>query len=58
MDYNVHVFINGKEVNSADLPNYVITNRYIDMIIKEIKEKTACDASHRRSFHIFEYLFL
>ena len=36
MDYNVHVFINGKEVNSADLPNYVITNRYIDMIINDI----------------------
>ena len=35
MQFNVKVFVNGKEVNSSELPNYQIKNKVIDIIVND-----------------------
>ena len=39
MQFNVKVFVNGKEVNSSDLPNYQIKNKVIDRIVNDVIDR-------------------
>ena len=39
MDFDVKVFINGEEVASTDLHKYVISNKVIDRIVNDVKDR-------------------
>ena len=39
MDFDVKIFINGEEVASADLHKYVISNKVIDRLVNDVKDR-------------------
>lgn len=39
MEFDVIVCINGEEVAMSDLHNYVVTNKVIDRIVNDVKDR-------------------
>ena len=39
MEFNIKVCINGEEVTMPDLPKYVVTNKVIDRIVNDVKDR-------------------
>ena len=39
MEFDVKVYINGEEVAMSDLPKYVVTNKVIDRIVNDVKDR-------------------
>lgn len=39
MEFNVKVCINGEEVAMSDLPKYIVTNKVIDRIVNDVKDR-------------------
>ena len=39
MEFNIKVCINGEEVAMSDLPKYVVTNKVIDRIVNDVKDR-------------------
>jgi len=39
MEFNVKVCINGEEVAMSDLHKYVVTNKVIDRIVNDVKDR-------------------
>ena len=39
MEFDVKVYINGEEVAMSDLSKYVVTNKVIDRIVNDVKDR-------------------
>ena len=39
MEFNFKVCINGEKVAMSDLPKYIVTNKVIDRIVNDVKDR-------------------